>query len=149
MNVANLSLDHLVKARGRIAGRVHRTPLLPSRTLSDRVGAPIWLKCENLQKTGAFKVRGALNRLLTLSDEERARGVSTVSAGNHAQAVAWAASAAGVSSTVVMMEHASPTKVRASREYGAEVILHGDATAAFAKVHEVNESSSSQAPPPL
>jgi threonine dehydratase len=138
MNVADLTLDRLVKARRRIAGTVHRTPLLPSRTLSDRVGAPIWLKCENLQKTGAFKVRGALNRLLTLSDEERARGVSTVSAGNHAQAVAWAASAAGVPSTVVMMEHASPTKVRASRAYGAEVILHGDATAAFAKVHEVS-----------
>ena len=95
MNVADLTLDRLVKARRRIAGTVHRTPLLPSRTLSDWLGAPIWLKCENLQKTGAFKVRGALNRLLTLSDEERARGVSTISAGNHAQAVAWAASAAG------------------------------------------------------
>ena len=93
----------------------------------------------NLQKTGAFKVRGALNRLLTLSDEERARGVSTVSAGNHAQAVAWAATSADVSSTVVMMEHASPTKVRASREYGAEVILHGDASAAFHKVQEVSD----------
>ena len=79
-----------------------------------------------------------MNRLLTLSPEERARGVSTISAGNHAQAVAWAASAAGVSSTVVMMEHASPTKVRASRDYGAEVILHGDAAAAFEKVHEVS-----------
>ncbi len=118
---------------------VHRTPLLHSQTLSDRIGAPVWLKCENLQKTGAFKVRGALNRLLTLSDEERARGVSTVSAGNHAQAVAWAATSAGVSSTVVMMEHASPTKVRASREYGAEVILHGDASAAFHKVQEVSD----------
>ena len=118
---------------------VHRTPLLHSQTLSARIGAPVWLKCENLQKTGAFKVRGALNRLLTLSDEERARGVSTVSAGNHAQAVAWAATSADVSSTVVMMEHASPTKVRASREYGAEVILHGDASAAFHKVQEVSD----------
>ena len=118
---------------------VHRTPLLHSQTLSARIGAPVWLKCENLQKTGAFKVRGALNRLLTLSDEERARGVSTVSAGNHAQAVAWAATSADVSSTVVMMEHASPTKVRASQEYGAEVILHGDASAAFHKVQEVSD----------
>ncbi len=118
---------------------MHRTPLLHSQTLSARIGAPVWLKCENLQKTGAFKVRGALNRLLTLSDEERARGVSTVSAGNHAQAVAWAATSADVSSTVVMMEHASPTKVRASREYGAEVILHGDASAAFHKVQEVSD----------
>ena len=139
MIVADLTLERLVEARSRIADAVHRPPLLHSRTLSDRIGAPVWLKCENLQKTGAFKVRGALNRLLTLTDEERARGVSTISAGNHAQAVAWAASAAGVSSTVVMMEHASPTKVRASREYGAEVILHGDAAAAFEKVHEVSE----------
>lgn len=138
MIVSDLTLARLTAAHARIEGAVHRTPLLHSRTLTDRIGAPVWLKCENLQKTGAFKVRGALNRLLTLSDDERARGVSTISAGNHAQAVAWAAAAAGVSSTVVMMEHASPTKVRASREYGAEVILHGDATAAFAKVHEVS-----------
>ncbi len=139
MIIADLTLNRLNEARLRIEGRVHRTPLLQSQTLSTRIGAPVWLKCENLQKTGAFKVRGALNRLLTLSDEERARGVSTVSAGNHAQAVAWAATSAGVSSTVVMMEHASPTKVRASREYGAEVILHGDASAAFHKVQEVSD----------
>ena len=139
MIIADLTLNRLNEARRRIEGMVHRTPLLHSQTLSARIGAPVWLKCENLQKTGAFKVRGALNRLLTLSDEERARGVSTVSAGNHAQAVAWAATSAGVSSTVVMMEHASPTKVRASREYGAEVILHGDANAAFHKVQEVSD----------
>jgi threonine dehydratase len=139
MIIADITLNRLNEARLRIEGRVHRTPLLQSQTLSTRIGAPVWLKCENLQKTGAFKVRGALNRLLTLSDEERARGVSTVSAGNHAQAVAWAATSAGVSSTVVMMEHASPTKVRASREYGAEVILHGDASAAFHKVQEVSD----------
>ena len=139
MIIADLTLNRLNEARRRIEGMVHRTPLLHSQTLSARIGAPVWLKCENLQKTGAFKVRGALNRLLTLSDEERARGVSTVSAGNHAQAVAWAATSADVSSTVVMMEHASPTKVRASREYGAEVILHGDANAAFHKVQEVSD----------
>ena len=139
MIIADLTLNRLNEARRRIEGMVHRTPLLHSQTLSARIGAPVWLKCENLQKTGAFKVRGALNRLLTLSDEERARGVSTVSAGNHAQAVAWAATSADVSSTVVMMEHASPTKVRASQEYGAEVILHGDASAAFHKVQEVSD----------
>lgn len=139
MIIADLTLERLKLARRRIEKMVHRTPLLHSKTLSARIGAPVWLKCENLQKTGAFKVRGALNRLLTLSDAERARGVSTVSAGNHAQAVAWAATSAGVSSTVVMMEHASPTKVRASREYGAEVILHGDASAAFQKVKEVSD----------
>ena len=139
MIIDDLTINRLNEARRRIEGMVHRTPILHSQYLSARIGAPVWLKCENLQKTGAFKVRGALNRLLTLSDEERARGVSTVSAGNHAQAVAWAATSAGVSSTVVMMEHASPTKVRASREYGAEVILHGDASAAFHKVQEVSD----------
>jgi threonine dehydratase len=137
MTTLPFPLERLEEARARIASSVHRTPLLRSRTLSDRIGAPVYLKCENLQKTGAFKVRGALHRLLMLSDEERARGVATISAGNHAQAVAWASSAAGVSSLVVMPENASPTKVRASREYGAEVVLHGDARAAFAHVLEI------------
>ena len=149
MIIADLTLNRLNEARRRIEGMVHRTPLLHSQTLSARIGAPVWLKCENLQKTGAFKVRGALNRLLTLSDEERARGVSTVSAGNHAQAVAWAATSADVSSTVVMMEHASPTKVRASQEYGAEVILHGDASAAFHKVQEVSDERGLTFVPPF
>jgi threonine dehydratase len=124
-------------ARARIAGSIHRTPLVRSATLSLRLGAPTYLKCENLQKTGAFKVRGALHRLLRLSDEERARGVVTISAGNHAQAVAWAARTAGVEAVVVMPEGASPAKVAASREYGAEIILHGDAKAAFARAFEL------------
>lgn len=127
-------------ARARIAGSVHRTPLLHSRTLSERVGAPLYLKCENLQRTGAFKVRGALHRLLRLTDEERARGVVTISAGNHAQAVAWAAGTAGVHAVVVMPEHASRAKVEASRGYGAEVVLHGDARAAFARAFELAEA---------
>ncbi|MDH3272212.1 MAG: pyridoxal-phosphate dependent enzyme [Gemmatimonadota bacterium] len=132
-----MSLDRLQEARVRIENAIHRTPLLQSVTLTELVGAPVHLKCENLQKTGSFKVRGALHRLLQLSEEERARGVSTISAGNHAQAVAWAATAAGVPSLVVMPKHASPTKVRASRGYGAEVILHGDAAAAFVRVREL------------
>ena len=139
MPTDRLNLQKLEAARALVAGSVHRTPLVHSATLSQRVGAPIWLKCENLQKTGAFKVRGALHRLLTLDDEQRQRGVATISAGNHAQAVAWAATAAGVKSLVVMPEGASPTKVRASREYGAEVILHGDASAAFIRVREISE----------
>lgn len=134
-----IPLRDLVDARTRIGDAVHRTPLMPSRYLTERVGAPVFLKCENLQKTGAFKVRGALHRLLRLSAAERARGVSTISAGNHAQAVAWASGAAGVHCVVVMPEHASPTKVRASRAYGAEVVLHGDAAAAFQKVREISE----------
>ncbi|MFQ5537252.1 MAG: threonine/serine dehydratase [Gemmatimonadota bacterium] len=129
----------LEEARARVASSLHRTPLVRSRSLSERVGAPVYLKCENLQKTGSFKVRGALQRLLRLSEEERARGVVTISAGNHAQAVAWAAAAAGVPATVVMPEKASRTKVAASRAYGAEIILHGDAARAFVKVQEVAE----------
>lgn len=116
-----------------MAVSLHRTPLVRSRMLSDRLGVPVYLKCENLQKTGSFKVRGALNRLLRLTDEERGRGVVTISAGNHAQAVAWAGRAAGVHAVVVMPEHASAAKVEASRGYGAEVVLHGDARAAFAR----------------
>lgn len=139
MTPPTFSAERLSAARALISGAVHRTPLLRSSTLSDRAGVDVWLKCENLQKTGAFKVRGALHRLRTLSRDERARGVSTISAGNHAQAVAWAATAAGVDSLVVMPEHASPTKVRASREYGAEVILHGTASEAFERVREISE----------
>jgi len=138
MTTTDFNLERLNAARARISHAVHTTPLVHSNTLSDRVGTPVWLKCENLQKTGAFKVRGALHRLLQLTDEERARGVATISAGNHAQAVAWAAATIGVKSLVVMPEHASPTKVRASREYGAEVVLHGDAAAAFARVRELS-----------
>jgi threonine dehydratase len=123
--------ERFEEARARIAASVHRTPLVSSRQLSGRVGMPVYLKCENLQKTGSFKVRGALHRLLRLTDEERRRGVVTISAGNHAQAVAWAARASGVKAVVVMPEHASRTKVEASRGYGAEVVLHGDARAAF------------------
>lgn len=139
MSHPDFPLERLEEAHARISGSVHRTPLLSSRTLSERLGTRVFLKCENLQKTGAFKVRGALNRLLRLSDEERARGVSTISAGNHAQAVAWAAAAAGIHALVVMMENASRAKVEATRAYGAEIVLHGDAKAAFEKVYALSE----------
>lgn len=139
VTTATFDRNRFEEARARIAGSVHRTPLLPSRTLSERVGAPVYLKCENLQKTGAFKVRGALHRLLRLTDEERGRGVVTISAGNHAQAVAWAAAAAGTHAVVVMPEHASQAKVAASRDYGAEVVLHGDAKAAFERAFAIAE----------
>lgn len=118
-------------ARRRIVPWVHRTPLLSFRTLGDATGTRAFLKCENLQKTGSFKVRGALNAVAALASEERARGVVTVSAGNHAQAVAWAAGKAGARAVVVMPEAASPIKVEAARGYGAEVILHGTAADAF------------------
>ena len=119
------------RARNRIGDAVHRTPLLSSATLSDRIGAPLHLKAEHLQKTGAFKVRGALNFMLGLEPEVRARGVITISAGNHAQATAWAARRAGVPATVVMPADASRSKAEASAAYGAEVVLHGTVFEAF------------------
>jgi threonine dehydratase len=130
-------LEPLREAQARISGSVHRTPIVSSRTLSERVGQAVFLKCENLQKTGSFKVRGALNRVLELDDEARSRGVVTVSAGNHAQAVAWAAARTGTSATVVMPANASPTKARASEGYGAEVILQGTIMEAFDLAREV------------
>lgn len=119
------------KAKRRIAPSVHRTPLLSFATLGAATGTRAFLKCENFQKTGSFKVRGALNAVASLGPEERARGVVTVSAGNHAQAVAWAASRTDVRSVVVMPEGAARTKVEAARGYGAEVVLHGTASDAF------------------
>ena len=114
------TLHDIEEARERIAGKVHRTPMLTSRTLGERLGVEIYLKAESFQKTGSFKARGAYNNIAQLSDDEKARGVITVSSGNHAGAVAWAAQAAGVPATVVMAETANPIKVAACRGYGAE-----------------------------
>jgi threonine dehydratase len=121
-----LVLAAITAARSRISGRVHETPTAGSTRLGQQAGVRLLLKCENLQKTGSFKARGALNALSLLDAAARSRGVVTVSAGNHAQALAWAAAAAGVAATVVMPTVASPTKVAASRGYGAEVVLHGE-----------------------
>ena len=133
-----VALTDIEAARERIGTRVHHTPLLSSHTLGERIGAQVWLKAENLQKTGSFKVRGALNKIERLAPEERARGIITVSAGNHAQGVAWAAAAAGVRATVVMAEIASPSKVAATRDYGAEVVLFGPSNVeAFAEMERL------------
>lgn len=120
-------------ARQRVTPHLHRTPLLSFRTLGAATATETWLKCENLQKTGSFKVRGALNAVASLGASERSRGVITISAGNHAQAVAWAARSSRTRSVVVMPEGAARTKVRATRGYGAEVVLHGNAMQAFAE----------------
>ena len=131
-----LHLPAIRAARERIAGRVHVTPTMSASRLGDRAGVQLVLKCENLQKTGSFKVRGALTKISSLDADARARGVVTVSAGNHAQAVAWAARAAGIHAVVVMPEAASPAKVNASRGYGAEVVLHGASSIqAFDRAH--------------
>ncbi len=136
-----LDLSTVRAARERIAGRVHLTPTVTARRLGERVGVHLFLKCENLQKTGSFKARGALNKIATLDETARRRGVITVSAGNHAQALAWAARDAGVKATVVMPEKASTAKVDASRGYGAEVVLYGASSIqAFQKARELEQS---------
>ena len=132
------SLESIRDARVRNAGRLHVTPLLASRTLADRSGlAVLGLKCESLQRTGSFKVRGALNAVARLEPEARSRGVVTFSAGNHAQALAWAAATLGVHCTVVMPATASESKAAASAGYGAEVIRHGTGADAFRKADEL------------
>src|ERR1700689_785862 len=117
--------DDIVAARELLSDVVSTTPVLYSRVLSELAGGPVYLKCENLQRTGSFKVRGAFTRIARLSDAERGRGVVAASAGNHAQGVAFAAGLLGTSATVVMPERASLPKVEATRSYGASVILHG------------------------
>ena len=137
---AMIPISDIRAAAARIAGAVHRTPVLGSRTLGERAGVDLLLKCESLQKTGSFKPRGALNKVLSLEPAERARGLVTVSAGNHAQAVAWAAKRVGVPCAVVMPDSAPRAKLEAVRGYGAEVILHADRTTLFDRLREVERS---------
>jgi threonine dehydratase len=108
-----------------------------STLLGEEIGARLHLKCENLQKTGSFKARGALNKLMQLEKPDRERGVVTISAGNHAQALAWAARVTNTPCTVVMPANASQIKADASAGYGADVVLHGTVHEAFAKAHEL------------
>ncbi len=133
------SLSAIRDAQARIAGRVHVTPMFSATLIGQRCGVSLSLKCESFQKTGSFKVRGALNAVMQLSNDARPRGVVSVSAGNHAQALAWAAGSAGVQCTVVMPATASETKAAASAGYGAEVIRHGTGAEAFARAHEIAE----------
>ena len=117
--------DDVAAARDVLRGVLAPTPLLRSRVLSDRLGGPVFLKCENLQRTGSFKARGAYLRIARLTDSERARGVVAASAGNHAQGVAFAAALLGAKATVIMPEGAPLPKIEATRGYGADIILHG------------------------
>ena len=125
MTSGTVSSDDVTTARKLIQDVISDTPVLHSRVLSEMIAGPVYLKCENLQRTGSFKVRGGYNRIARLSDAERARGVVAASAGNHAQGVAFAAGHLGCAATVVMPEGAPLPKVQATRGYGAEVILHG------------------------
>ena len=119
-----LTLDQVKHAARRLDGRVHRTPVLTSRSLDEAVGHTVFLKCENLQRAGAFKIRGALNKLLSLSPEERRRGVVAFSSGNHAQGVALAARMTGTSALILMPTDAPALKLLATRGYGAEVVFY-------------------------
>jgi threonine dehydratase len=118
-----VTLDEIVRARDAIAPRLHRTPMVTSRYLSERCRGDVSLKLELFQKTGSFKPRGVLNALDALSRDQRARGVISLSAGNHAQALAWGASSLGIPSTIVMPRTAHQSKVDATRGYGGEVVL--------------------------
>ena len=121
----NLSKQDFRDARARVVPYVHHTPLLTSRILSEKSGFDIRLKAEMFQRTGSYKIRGPLNKFAFLSDEERRRGVICSSAGNHAQGVALAAKLNDMRAVVVMAENATPSKIEATRAYGAEVVLHG------------------------
>lgn len=135
-----IEISHIRSAAERLRGKIHRTPLLSSATLGHRVGVRLFLKCENLQKTGSFKPRGALNKVLCLTLEERSRGLITVSAGNHAQAVAWAARQVGAPCAVVMPVDAPRSKIDAVEGYGAEVILHPERATLFDRLHQERET---------
>jgi threonine dehydratase len=132
------TIDDIRVAARRIEGAVVRTPMQVSRTLSEIIGAEVWLKFENLQFTAAYKERGALNKLLQLTDEERARGVIAASAGNHAQAVAYHARRLGIPATIVMPAPTPSVKVTQTAGHGATVVLHGDMfDDAYAKAREL------------
>ncbi|MFN9009028.1 MAG: pyridoxal-phosphate dependent enzyme, partial [Hyphomonadaceae bacterium] len=122
----HVTLDSIRAAAARIEGRIIRTPLLMSKTLSDITGAEVWVKFENFQFTAAFKERGALNKLLLLTEAERRNGVIAMSAGNHAQGVAYHASRLNIPATIVMPLGTPFTKVEHTRKHGARVVLHGD-----------------------
>ena len=135
-----IPIENIRAAAARIAPYLDPTPVLSSRSQGERAGAArLFLKCENLQKTGSFKTRGALNVVLSLSAGQRARGLITVSAGNHAQAVAWAASTVGAPCTVVMPADAPRSKSDAARGYGATIVAHADRATLFDRLREEQE----------
>ncbi|AHG00193.1 threonine dehydratase [Halostagnicola larsenii XH-48] len=133
-----LSLEAILEARPRVRETSRHTPCEYSHTFSALTGAEIHLKLENQQRTGAFKIRGATNRIATLTQAEKDAGVVTASAGNHAQGVALAATRTGVDSKIVMPENAPIAKVKATKNYGASVVLHGvDYSEAAERAHEI------------
>lgn len=137
-----ITLESVKKAQENIKGVARKTPLFYSSTFSNKSGYNIYFKCENKQKTGAFKIRGAYNKIVNLSKEEREKGVIASSAGNHAQGVAYAAAAFGIKSTIVMPTTAPQAKVQATKGYGAEVVQYGEVyDECYAKALEIQKES--------
>jgi threonine dehydratase len=137
-----VSREDVLAARETVAGRVHRTPTLTSASLERELGLPVYLKAELFQRTGSFKPRGVLNKLASLSADEKARGVIGISAGNHAQALAYAAGLERIDSLVVMWRGVSEQKLEATRNYGAAVDLEAsDSAQAFERLHELMEET--------
>src|SRR4051794_40943517 len=126
---AEVTLAHIETARRTIAGHVLRTPMLPAPNLSALTGAEVFVKYENLQVTNSFKERGARVKLASLSDDDRRRGVIAMSAGNHAQAVAYHAARLGIPATIVMPVTTPFVKIAATERHGAEVVLDGESIA--------------------
>jgi threonine dehydratase len=119
-----LNIELIKEAAARVRGRVHRTPVVTSRSFNEATGKEVFFKCENLQRAGAFKIRGATNKILSLTDEEKKRGVAAFSSGNHAQAVALASREAGIRAVIAMPDDAPKAKVAATRGYGAEIVFY-------------------------
>ena len=119
-----ISFDDIERAQKRLAGVAHRTPVLTSKTADERTGARLFFKCENFQRTGAFKFRGAFNAISQFTPAQRANGVVAFSSGNHAQAIALSARLLGVKAVIVMPTDAPAIKLAATRGYGAEVVLY-------------------------
>lgn len=146
----NIDLADIRAAAARIGPYIHRTPLLASRSLSERLGVEVRLKCENLQRAGSFKIRGAMNALLQIPESERSRGVVAFSSGNHAQGVALAAKLLGMRATIVMPENSVQTKVDATKAYGAEVVQGGVTAATRDTVaREIAERTGAAVIPPF
>jgi threonine dehydratase len=143
-------LDDVRAAAERIRPWIHRTPLLTSRSLSERIGVEVRLKCENLQRAGSFKIRGAMNALLQLDEDQRRRGVVAFSSGNHAQGVALSAKLLGIPATIVMPENSVQSKVEATQAYGATVVQAGVTSATRDTVaREIAEKNGAAVVPPF
>ena len=119
-----LNIDSIKQAHRRVQPFIHRTPVMTSRAFNEIAGKKVFFKCENLQRAGAFKARGATNKILSLTEEQKRRGVAAFSSGNHAQAVAPASREAGIRAVIAMPDDAPKAKVAATRGYGAEIIFY-------------------------